>query len=272
MTAYELYRQARLNEAIEAALQKVKSAPNDIDARVLLCDLLCFDNQLERADRQLDVAAQQDAGLAAGIGLYRQLIRAAVARREVFEAGRVPELMEQVSDVLRLHVRASIALREGALGEAGGLLREAEQMRTPVRGECDEQPFEDLRDVDDVTAPFLEVLTSTGKYYWVEWDQIEQLEFKPPRFVRDLLWRPAEMVIRGGPEALVYVPVLYFGSHRSEDAEIRLGRKTDWQETADGPTTGVGQRMLLVGDEGRPILSVGRLSFSQVETASPSTT
>ena len=79
MTAYELYRQARLTEAIEAALQKVKSAPNDIDARVLLCDLLCFDNQLERADRQLDVAAQQEAGLAAGIGLYRQLIRAAVA-------------------------------------------------------------------------------------------------------------------------------------------------------------------------------------------------
>jgi type VI secretion system protein ImpE len=268
MTAYELYQQARLTEAIEAALQSVKSAPTDIDGRVLLCDLLCLDNQLERADRQLDVAAQQDSGLAPGIGLYRQLIRAAVARRDVFEAGRVPELMEDVSEVLRLHLRASIALREGALGEAGDLLRQAEQMRTPVRGECDGQPFQDLRDVDDVTAPFLEVLTSTGKYYWVGWERIEQLEFKPPRFLRDLLWRQVEMVIRGGPEALVYVPVLYFGSHRSQDAEIRLGRKTDWQETPDGPTIGVGQRILLVGDGDRPILSLGRLSFAPVDAPS----
>ena len=102
------------------------------------------------------------------------------------------------------------------------------------------------------------------------WERIEQLEFKPPRFLRDLLWRPAEMVIRGGPEALVYVPVLYFGSHRSEDAEIRLGRKTDWQEMPGGPTAGVGQRMLLVGDDAVPILSIGRLSFSQVDTASSS--
>ena len=270
MTAYELYQQARLSEAIEAALQKVKSAPNDIDARVLLCDLLCFDNQLERADRQLDVAAQQDAGLAPGIGLYRQLIRAAIARREVFEAGRVPELMEDVSEVLKLHLRASLALREGAAGEAGDLLRQAEQLRAPVRGECDGQPFADLRDCDDVTAPFLEVLTSTGKYYWVGWERLEQLEFKPPRFVRDLLWRQAEMVIRGGPEALVYVPVLYFGSHRNQDADVRLGRKTDWQETPGGPTAGVGQRMLLVGEDDRPILSIGSLSFSQVDTASPS--
>ena len=54
MTAYELYREGRLDDAIAAALQKVKAAPTDIDARLLLCDLLCFDTQLERADRQLE--------------------------------------------------------------------------------------------------------------------------------------------------------------------------------------------------------------------------
>ena len=267
MTAYELYQQARLDEAIEAALQRVKSAPTDIDDRVVLCDLLCFGNQLERADRQLDVAAQQDPGLAPGIGLYRQLIRAAIARQDFFQSGRVPEFMGDVSEVLKLHLRASIALREERLGEAGDLLRQAEQLRARVPGHCDDQPFEDVRDLDDLTGPFLEVLTSTGKYYWVGWERIEQLELKPTRHLRDLLWRPADVVIRGGPEALVYVPVLYSGSHDSQDAEVRVGRKTDWHESPGGPTRGVGQRMLLVGEQDRPSLSIGKLSFSLDDTS-----
>ena len=78
------------------------------------------------------------------------------------------------------------------------------------------------------------------------------------------------MIIRGGPEALVYVPTLYFGSHGSQDPELRIGRKTEWRETPDGPTMGVGQRMLLVGEEDRPILSIGKLSFLPDDTASSS--
>ena len=114
MTAYELYKQARLDEAIEAALRTVKAAPTDVDARLLLCDLLCFANQLERADRQLDVLVQQDSSLTPGVGVYRQLIRAELSRREVFEAGRAPEFMGEPPAILELHLRALIALREGA--------------------------------------------------------------------------------------------------------------------------------------------------------------
>jgi type VI secretion system protein ImpE len=261
-TAQEFYRQARLDEAIEAALHSVKSAPADIDGRLLLCDLLCLDNQLERADRQLDVVVQQDSALAAGIGLYRQLIRAEIARKDVFESGRSPEFMSEVSDVLKLHLRASIALREGHASEADDLLRQAETLRPAVRGECDGESFEDLRDLDDLTAPFLEVLTSTGKYYWIGWERIEKLEFRPPKYLRDLLWRQTEMAIREGPDAVVYVPVLYLGSHRSKDPAVRLGRSTDWSGPAGGPIAGVGQRTLLVGDQDKAILSIGRISFS----------
>src|ERR1043165_6824411 len=88
MTAYELYQQAKLDAAIDAATQRVKAAPNDVDARLLLCDLLCFDSQLERAERQLEVLVEQDAGLAPGTAVYRQLIRAETVRRDVFQSGR----------------------------------------------------------------------------------------------------------------------------------------------------------------------------------------
>jgi type VI secretion system protein ImpE len=262
MTAYELYRQAKLAEAIEAALRRVKTAPTDAEGRLLLCDLLCFDNQLERADRQLGVLVQQDPGMAGGVGLYRQLVRAEVARGDVFQSGRSPEFMGEIPDFLKLHLRASIALREGNVSEAGDLLRQAEQRRPSVQGECDGETFADLRDLNDLTGPFLEVLTSTGKYYWIGWERIEKLEFRPPKYLRDLLWRQTEMVIRDGPDAVVYVPVLYPGSHGSQDPEVRLGRRTDWIETLGGPTAGVGQRTLLVGDGDKSILSIGRISFS----------
>jgi type VI secretion system protein ImpE len=262
MTAYELYKEARLDEAIEAALRKVKAAPTDVDARLLLCDLLCFANQLERADRQLDVLVQQDSSLTPGVGVYRQIIRAELSRREVFDSGRAPEFMGTPPEVLELHLRALIALREGAAREASESLGQAERLRVPLHGQCDDASFDDFRDVDDLTASFLEILASTGKYYWVAWDRLESLEFRPVKHLRDLLWRPAEMVVRGGPEALVYVPVLYPGSHRSEDGELRLGRKTDWVQMPDGPTVGRGQRTFLVGDADKSILSIQKIAFA----------
>lgn len=263
MTAYELYRQAKLDEAIEAALHRVKTAPTDVDSRLLLCDLLCFDAQLERAERQLDVLTEQDSGLAAGVAVYRQLIRAESIRRDVFRSGGFPEGVNEFTDTLKLHLMAARALGEGNEQAAGDFLRQAEPLRQGIQGECDGQAFEELRDLDDVTAPFLEVLTTTGKYYWIAWERLQTLEFPPPKYLRDLLWRQTQMVIRDGPDALVYVPVLYpWSGGSSQDPELRLGRKTEWIERAGGVTTGVGQRTLLVGDEDKAILSIGRLSFS----------
>jgi type VI secretion system protein ImpE len=262
MTAYELYTNGNVTGAIDAALRQVKSAPMDAGARLLACDLLCIDGQFDRADRQLDVLADQDSQLAPWVAVYRQLIRAAVCRDDVFRAGRAPEFFEGPTEELLLHARAVMALRDGATQEAGGLLGEAEARRSPVSGTCDGAHFADLRDVDDVTASFLEVLTTTGKYYWIEWNRIEHIEFQPPQLLRDMLWRPAEISFRGGPEARIYVPVLYADSDRSEHADVRLGRKTDWIETASGPTRGIGQRMLLIGDEARALLEIGVIAFS----------
>lgn len=262
MTPYQLYQEARLDEAIQAALQSVKSNPSDPDKRLFLCDLLCLAHELPRADRQLETLGQQDSTLSVGISLYRQLIRAEQSRSEFYESGRPPEFMEDVPEILKLHLRASIAIRDGSLSEASSLLQEAENIRVHPNGLCDGVPFEDFRDLDDLTGPFLEVLTSTGKYYWVSWDRIETLGFRKPKLLRDLIWRPAEMSIRTGPDAVVYVPALYFGSHRSDDPQLRCGLGTNWVQAGDGPARGVGQRMFLVGNEDRPLMTLESISFS----------
>jgi type VI secretion system protein ImpE len=262
MTPYELYREERLDEALQAAIGAVKAAPRDADGRLLLCTLLALTGQFERVDGHLDVLVDQDPELAPGLSVYRQLVRAEIARRNLFESGQPPELMPADSDVLHHHVRAAVALSQSKGADAAGLLREAEPLRPAVAGECDGARFDELRDLDDLVSPCLEVLTMTGKYYWVGWERIQELQFQPPKYLRDLLWRPAQMTLRDGPDAVVYVPVLYAGSHRSQDPGLRTGGKTDWVHGESGIVRGVGQRTLLVGDGDKPLLSIGRIAFS----------
>ena len=57
------------------------------------------------------------------------------------------------------------------------MLGRAEEQRVKLTGACDEQPFDDLRDVDELTSSFFEVLTSTGKYYWIPLERVESVEF-----------------------------------------------------------------------------------------------
>ncbi len=103
------------------------------------------------------------------------------------------------------------------------------------------------------------MLTTTGKYFWIPTERVEHVAFHKPQRPRDLYWRRVSMSVRDGPDGEVFLPVLY----DSDEAEprYRLGRATDWRQEEGGPVRGVGQRAFLVGEELRPILELGELSF-----------
>ncbi len=261
MTPSELYQAGQLAEAIAAATGDVKKHPADINRRGFLCELLCFGGQLERVDKQLETITQQDPQAAVGISLFRQLVRAEIARQQFFDEGRVPEVVDQPSPVIELHLQASIALREGDRAKAAELLDAAEEQRAAVIGTCDDAPFDDFRDLDDLCAPIFEVLTSTGKYYWIPVEKVESIEFRQPKRPRDLLWRPAQMIVRGGPDGEVYLPTIYPGTSKTGDDALSLGRATDWREAEGEPVRGVGLRTFLVGEEDKTILQIGKIDF-----------
>ncbi len=262
MNAKEHYQAGNLAEAVAAAIEDVKRHPADTEPRGFLCELLCFVGEWERADRQLDTLAEQDPKAMLGLSLFRQLIRAAQARQEFFEQGRVPEFVDQPTPCLQSHLEASIRIREGNPAEAVELLQQAEQSRPAVSGTADGQAFDDLRDIDDLTASFFEVLTSTGKYYWIPTERVETIEFHAPERPRDLLWRRTHMVVRGGPDGEVFLPTQYIGPPAEADDQLRLGRATDWQGGDGTPNRGLGQRMFLVGEEARSILEMKEIEFS----------
>ncbi|MEQ9408265.1 MAG: type VI secretion system accessory protein TagJ [Fuerstiella sp.] len=258
----ELFQMGRLSEAVTAATDAVRSRPGDIVPRSTLSELLCFSGDLERADKQLDAAAQIDPEAVVGISLLRHLIRSEVTRREVFEQGRVPEFLAQPTAAQQNRLKALLSLREGDAAGAMKLISEAEEAEAEVSGECNGTAFEGMRDLDDLLGPTVEVFTATGMYYWLSAEQIVSLEFSPIGHLSDMLWRAAEISTVGDVSGRIHIPALYFGSHQSEDERVRIGRTTEWlQNSEEEPVRGAGQREWLVGEEPVAITQLKFISF-----------
>lgn len=261
MKASELYDAGQLDEAIAAAIEQVKAKPGDTVSRWLLTELLCFAGDFERADKQAD-AIMTDPKFLMVVATYRQTIRAEFARQQLLTEGRLPEFVEPPNEELKLRLEAVVQLRANDLTAAANLLSEAENLRPHVCGEADGKPFDDFRDLDDLTAGLVEVLTSTGKYYWVPTARIESMTFVPARQPRDLIWRTVRMIVRNGLDGEVFVPALYLGtSTLKSDNQLRLGRATAWTTDVENLSLGKGQRTYLIGDDDRTIHSLKTIQF-----------
>jgi type VI secretion system protein ImpE len=260
-TASELYKDGKLTDAIAATVEQVKAAPADRGRRYFLAELLAFKGDLERADKQLANLISPDAPDLLAASAFRQLLRGETARREVFLQGRVPEFLGLPSESLKLHLEALVQTRNGNFTEAGTILAKADPVDTAVKGTCNGEAFEGIRDLDDLTSNFLEVLTNNGNYYWVPFSEIDLLEFVPPERARDLLWRRAHLIVRNGPDGEVYIPATYPVFDQT-DEEILLGRKTEWNALEGAPYRGAGLREYLIGDAVKSILEIESIEFA----------
>jgi type VI secretion system protein ImpE len=260
-TAGALFRAGRLAPAIEAGNAALRRNPADLDGRVLLAELLVFAGYLERADTILDAAVQIDPTVMIGIAEFRQLVRAALARRQHSRESRVPEFLGEPTAALRSGLAAFVALRAGDTREAAGHAAEAEELRPRVAGHLGDVPFDDFRDADDLHAGFFEILTTTGKYFWVPTERVASIEFHSPRRPRDLAWRRATVSVAGGPDGEVYLPAIYDTDKPDIADEFLLGRATEWVGPEEGPVLGIGQRVFMVGQEATSIMDLTVLRF-----------
>ena len=150
------------------------------------------------------------------------------------------------------------------MATAAKLLANAEEQRPKVAGLCNGEAFDDMRDVDDLMAGFFEVLTSTGKYYWIPTETIATVEMHRPERPRDLIWRRAAMDVTEGPDGEVFLPVIYVTPGVEVDERTQLGRVTDYVGSEGEPVRGVGQRHLPDrrrghADPGDPVAGIPRL-------------
>jgi type VI secretion system protein ImpE len=248
MTADEFFQAGRLSEAIQAQNQQVKAHPADQDARYLLFVLLGFAGDLERAERQLDVMANQDEKMKSGGLVYRSLLAAELERRQLYEQGKRPVLPPDPPPWVELRLAALARLRAGEEAEAEKLLDQAVEATESIDGTLDGQAFDEIRDYDDILGTVLEVFAG-GRYLWLPLENIRSLEFLEPTTAIDTLWPQAQLRDADGDEATVHVPALYPGSHAERDEALKLGRSTEWRERG-ALNLGVGQRTLLTAAGG----------------------
>jgi type VI secretion system protein ImpE len=261
MNASDLFKAAKLPEAIDAQIAEVKANPGDQSKRLFLFEMLAFAGDLDRARRQIDAVNYGQMELDTAVLAYRKLLDAEQARRRLFSDGVSPQFLKEPPEHVRLRLEAVNRLREKRPAEARETLDKAAAATAALNGQLNDKPFTALRDCDDLFAGVLEVMAG-GNYFWVPLEQVDTLAMNPPRFPRDLLWAPARLEIRDGPAGDVFLPALYPGSHEHPDHQVKLGGATDWKGAEGEPVLGVGLRTFLADDDAVTLLEWRQLQVS----------
>ena len=260
-TAKELLDGGDLEGAIQQLTLDVKSNTLDEQLRTSLFELLCFAGDFERAERQLDVIGHQSAKAEIGVQVYRNNIKAEVARRRLFSDGLHPHFLNEPPAYVDLHLDAVNRIREGNLREARDLLDRAEEERPAFGGKFNGREFKDFRDYNDLVGPVLELIVR-DEYVWLPIEQIRRIEMNEPQQLRDLMWTPARIEADDGTIGEVFIPALYPDSSGHPSDQVKLGRMTDWKEVGEDVCLPVGLRLFLIDGDDKAILEVRSVEFS----------
>lgn len=238
-SAREHFAAGRLESAIEALGAELRNNPTDTQRRIFLFELLTFAGQYDRAEKQLDVLAKGGPDNELKVLPYRAALQGERVREHMFSTGDFPFTPAP----------------------------------TPVSGTLNGRPFSSIEDADPRVGARLEVMAG-GRYMWVPFAYVLALHMEPPRQLRDLRWTPARLTTSAAIKEVefgeVLLPALSPLAWKQQDAELRLGRATDWEETEDGAYLPVGQKVLRVDDELIPLLEVRDLEITQPGAASES--
>jgi type VI secretion system protein ImpE len=258
MTASDLFNAGQLQPAIDAQTQEVRAHPGDPRRRLFLFELLAFTGDWDKARRQLEALQHEEVERDAAVQMYRNILDAEQKRRRLFHEGLVPQFFAEPAEHVRLRLEALNRLREGRPAEASDWVGRAKASAPSIKGQVNGKPFEGMADTDEVFGPVLEVFAHEN-YCWVPLEQVQSLVLEAPTVPRHLLWAPAQLVVREGPEGKVFLPVLYPGSHEHAEDLVKLGYKTEWLTTEEGPVRGMGQHVFQVGEEEISLLDLRQL-------------
>jgi len=260
-TAKELFDQGQLGAAIEAVTAEVKANPTDLKPRTFLFELLCFAGDWDRAEKQIDVLAQQSMESAVGVHVYRDNIKAERERKRLFAEGAHPHFLVEPPAYIDVQLDAVGCLGRGDAAGARERLDRAEELRPALSGSWNGKAFGDFRDFNDLTGPVLELIVK-DKYAWLPFEQIRRIEFDPPKKLRDLVWMPARIQAADQTTGEVYVPTLYAGSSEHADERVRLARMTDWKPVGEDAYVGSGPRVFLADDQELSLLETRTVELS----------
>ena len=249
MVGTDLLKAGRLSEALGRVAEEVKAKPGDLTARTFFFELLSLNGDLDRAAKQLDVLANDTGEMGS---TYLGAIQAERERRNFFHGGPRPRLLVEPS-YASLYLEAVECYAAGQ--PAAALERiQAFESQSPLHALLNGSTVQELNDSHDLIGPFLE-LVFDNHYSWIPWESIQSLTIPEPKYLRNTVWTPASLSLHSGDQGQVLLFSLYVDSHL-QDEDIKLGRRTIWEQDSAGFTIAYGQKVIATKERDWPILEI----------------
>jgi len=260
---------ASLAENLASITAQIQANPADADLRAAFVQLLCLAGNWKRAQTQLKSWLAMLPQAQPTVTLLQQAIAGEVLREAVLRGAADPQLPGSAWPWCNLMLAA---LKADIAGDsvAGATLRaqaldSAEASAGRAVAQEGESPFAWLMDGDSRFGPICEAIAN-GRYYWIPFAAIAEMEFQEPASVTDLVWRHTRLQLVDGSEQICQIPVRYPLQEGADERFLRASI-TEWQalDGDEGQFIGHGQKMWLSDEADFPLLTLQQMIFNETE-------
>lgn len=265
MLAQQLINEGNLPAALKALQETVRNDPSSAKHRIFLFQLLTILGNWQRALTQLDVVGKLDATTMPMVQTYREAIQCEALRAEIFAGKRPPLIFGEPEQWVVLLLEALRLSGEGEDGKAALAREQAFDAAPASVGTLNGQPFEWIADADQRLGPILEAIVN-GRYYWIPFHRIKQIDIEAPADLRDSVWMPASFTWANGGETVGLIPTRYNETANSADDGLLLSRRTEWVGVEPKPACGLGQRMFVTDTGDFSLMDVRQIVFADMES------
>lgn len=228
---------------------QIRNNPGKFELRVHLAQLLMVAGQWQKSLQQLQTAAQIDSKAAAMAQTYRALIQAEIHREQTFSGQREPQFFSAPEPWSTLLAEALVARTHQQTSAADKFQQHAfNDAPASAFTLNDTIGLDWIADGDSRLGPICEAFIN-GTYYWIPFQQIQQLTIESPRDLRDLVWIPATITLADFSQHFGFLPSRYVFSYQHDNDQLSLASLTEWQPLDEHSWAGLGQKML-VTDQG----------------------
>lgn len=262
---------APLAENLARITAQIQANPADADLRAAFVQLLCLAGNWTRAQTQLQSWLALTPQAQPTVTLLQQAIAGEQQRAAVLRGEAQPQLPGSAWPWCATLLAALQAEAAGDIARGAGLRQQSLDDAEANPGTLEQQDqsvaFPWLMDGDSRFGPVCEAIVN-GRYYWVPFAAIREMQFQPPASVTDLVWRHTLIQLVDGSEQVCQIPVRYPLPEEADERWLRAS-VTEWQPLGhdDSQFIGLGQKTWLSADAEHPLLTLERLTFNDIGPA-----
>lgn len=265
---------ATIGETLAEVTRQIQASPADADLRAAFVQLLCLAGNWSRAQTQLQSWLALSPQAQPTVNLLQQAIAGEQQREAVLRGDAAPVLPGSAwtwCDTLLAALKADAA---GEVARGQALRAEALDLAAANPGTITQQAqptaYSWLMDGDSRFGPVCEVINQ-GRYYWLPFAAIREMQFQAPASVTDLVWRHTRIQLIDGSEQVCQIPARYPLRAETDERFLRASA-TEWLPLGDSSDQfiGQGQKMWLSDSAEFSLLNLQQAVFDEAGTADES--